>query len=365
MSFDISLKGPRRSFVVESFIAEGSGPTRTMARFAEGSDVKIAYEAGPSLPVPPLRIADIPGMENAVARINEFLTIFDLPASFKLSWEKQSCGLLLCGPHGIGKSHVIKMICGTGWGKVFKIDAQMSISALRDLFEESRKVQQGIIVIDDIETLFSKDESKSAVIEKVLGQEMDDLAVADPSHGKPLAKILVLGATAFPGEIPVKLRTPGRFNTEVLLPIPDAGARKRILKSLIPVESSETQLNLLERLGEVTHAYTARDLELLKDKAAEKVKYRNWKVQESDQNFELLQEDIDKALLDVRPTVMHGVTLQPPKVKWDEIGGQGRVKKALRRVIELPIRVKFPGHVVSNVCLLSVTVSRLNKATWC
>lgn len=344
MSFDISLKGPRRSFIVESFTAGGSLLPRTIARFAEASRVKIADETGLQLaelqdgPIPSLRISDIPGIEKVVKSVNNFLAIFDALHMVKPSWVRRSCGLLLYGAHGTGKSLVLSRICETGWGKVFHIDAQMKSSAVREVFKDSRQSQRSIVVIDDIERVVSKDESKYS-IEKVLGEEMDLLTTADPSTEKIPAKVLVLAATTVPGEVPKSMRKIGRFNTEVLMPVPDAEARKRILRSLAPLDASDTLSKLLEMLGERTHAYTGGDLELLFNKACKISIERRLGTGKFDGDIDLLQEDIEQALLDVRPTAMHDITLQPPKVRWDEIGGQDNVKKALRRAVEIPLRV--------------------------
>ncbi|KFY30877.1 hypothetical protein V493_01589, partial [Pseudogymnoascus sp. VKM F-4281 (FW-2241)] len=52
----------------------------------------------------------------------------------------------------------------------------------------------------------------------------------------------------------------------------------------------------------------------------------------------LTQPDLDLALLSVRPTAMHDITLRPPKVHWSDIGGQHALKRALRRAVETPLR---------------------------
>jgi AAA family ATPase len=56
-------------------------------------------------------------------------------------------------------------------------------------------------------------------------------------------------------------------------------------------------------------------------------------------DYYISPDDIEQAMLEVRPTAMHDITLQPPKVKWDEIGGQDSVKKALQSAVENSLKV--------------------------
>jgi len=139
----------------------------------------------------------------------------------------------------------------------------------------------------------------------------------------------------------MSLKGLSRFSTEIPLSIPDAASRKAILKLLAPPVIPEARNEILEKLGDRTHAYTAKDLVMLLSmagKLAEKDVDRTtdqWKERE---HF-LSQDNIEQALLLVRPTAMHDITLKPPSVRWDDIGGQESVKKALRRAVETPIKV--------------------------
>ena len=348
MSIEISFRGPRRSFVVESFTVDGTASPRSIVRFTEGCTVKIGSETS-SLPSEAhsesyarLQIPDIAGIEKAVRDLNLSLVAFEggLDAVGP-SWVKRSCGVLLQGAHGTGKTLVLKKICETNWGKVFHIHAHMKVAALRDMFKDARQSRRGIVIIDDIDRIVSKDGGSSYDLEMALGEEMDRLSTIDSSDGKVAPRIVVFAATSSPSDIPRSLKKPGRFTTDILLPLPDADARKRILRSFAPVESSETQLDLIDVLGDRTHAYTAQDLVLLMEHACELARQRRSVTTASALATEdsLLQKDIEQALLAVRPTAMHDITLKPPTVRWYEIGGQENVKKALRRAVEIPLRV--------------------------
>jgi SpoVK/Ycf46/Vps4 family AAA+-type ATPase len=159
----------------------------------------------------------------------------------------------------------------------------------------------------------------------------------------------------------MSLKGLNRFSTEIPLSIPDAPARKAILKSLDPPVVPDIRTEVLDKLGDRTHAYTAKDLVMLLSTAGKLAERRvdrtieDWK----EKNHYLSQDDIEQALLLVRPTAMHDITLKPPSVRWDDIGGQESVKKALRRAVETPLKVtpnsSFLNRSKSNFCLVPST----------
>lgn len=158
----------------------------------------------------------------------------------------------------------------------------------------------------------------------------------------------------------MSLKSIHRFSTEVALSIPDASARKAILKSLAPPLPQESRTEILEKLGERTHAYTAKDLVMLLSMAGKLAEgdvdrsVEDWSKKE----HYLSQDNIEEALLLVRPTAMHDITLKPPSVRWDDIGGQETVKKALRRAVETPIKVHLIDYHLRRFQLTNYIVSR-------
>jgi AAA family ATPase len=282
-------------------------------------------------------VPNIAGIEQALAKLNEFLEDFEFNQA-EPSWGKRSCGVILHGTHGTGKSLILKKISETGWGKIFHLDAYTKPSSLRDVFKDAMQSPCSIILIHELDLLVPN-------IGRTLCEEMDRIADAD-TPGDGVSPNIVIVAEAFKlSEIPSSLRKRGRLNTEILIPVPDADARRRILRSLVPAQSPDSLLTLLDRLGERTHAYTGEDLALLLDKACEiaRRRSRGGKSESPDTKNNLTKEDIDEALLAVRPSAMYDITLQPPKVRWHEIGGQHAIKKALRRAVETPL--KYPDLI--------------------
>lgn len=211
-----------------------------------------------------------------------------------------------------------------------------------------RLSQPSIIIIDDLQNIVSKEDASSQNVLETLEEELDNLYGQESVAHLP--KVIVAAATLQSSSIPMSLKGLSRFGTEIPLSIPDAASRKAILKLLAPPIIPELRNDILEKLGDRTHAYTAKDLVMLLSmagKIAEKAVDRtteDWKEKE----HYLSQDDIDQALLLVRPTAMHDITLKPPSVRWDDIGGQESVKKALRRAVETPIMVRHSPRSCLN-----------------
>lgn len=341
---NLSLVGPRRTFTVELI----DSVPNILGQYEEGCSVRISSKVHEDVQpqhietTPTLQVVNMAGIDQALQKLNDFLSEFSM--DFAFPWAHRSGAVLLHGGHGSGKTFLLNKITSTGWGKVHRVkrkDASKPAN-IEKVFKEAKLSQPSIIVLDDLQNIVSKEDSVSQCILETLEEELDSLYAHDPMR-KTLPRVLVIAATLESSSIPISLKDVSRFSTEIPLTIPDALARKAILKSLAPPISLDVRDDILDRLGDRTHAYTAKDLVMLLStagKLAEKEidkTVEGWKEKE---HF-LSQDAIEQALLLVRPTAMHDITLKPPSVRWDEIGGQESVKKALQRAIETPLLVSF------------------------
>lgn len=310
-----------------------------MGQFSENSVVKISNDS--ELPqenvvMRRMEVVDIAGIDQALTKLNRFLSRFGRKY---IHAAPKSCAALLHGGPGTGKSFIMNKIAHTGWGTVYEIESNVKPAGIKTVFDNARLNQPSIIIIDELESIVSKDDSISHDNAKALGKELDSLVRDQQSNSLP--RILVMAGTQDAGRIPISLKKRGRFTTDILLPLPDATARKLILRSLDFHLPSSVREETLDKLGDRTHAYSAQDLVLLQDAANEyfedRAEANGWDGTE--EGCHLIQDDIERALLAVRPTAMHDITLQPPKVRWEEIGGQENVKNELREAVETPLLV--------------------------
>lgn len=345
---NLSLRGPKRTFTVD-FV---NGKPTSLGRYDDSSSITIASPvdnipiAQNNGPVSKLEVVNVAGIDQALKKLNRFLSNFD--RQFKFTWAQRSCAVLLHGGHGTGKTFILNKIIGTGWGKVIRIENEVKLSTIRTVFKDARLSQPCIIIIDELESIVSKEDTTSQSLAKALGEELDGLSQGN--DGSSLPRVLVVAATLDAGSIPLLLRKRGRFRTDIALPIPDATARKAILKSLAPPVDPSSRDELLDKLGDRTHAYTAEDLVSLLDTACDiaEEKLHTGDAMTAEEECFLRQDDLDQALLLVRPTAMHDITLQPPSVRWEDIGGQDSVKSALRRAVETPLLVSVQSHTIST-----------------
>jgi AAA family ATPase len=342
---NLSLRGPKRTFTID-FV---NGKPTSLGKYDESSSVTISSPIDniPSAqingPVSKLEVVNISGIDQALKKLNRFLSNFD--RQFKFTWAQRSCAVLLHGGHGTGKTFILNKIIGTGWGKVIRIESDVKLATLRSIFKDAKLSQPCIIAIDELESIVSKEDANSQSIGKALGEELDNLSQGN--DGSFLPRVLVIATTLDAGSIPLSLRKRGRFRADIALPIPDAAARKTILKSLAPPVDPCSRDEMLDRLGDRTHAYTAEDLVSLLDTACEiaEEKLDVGDSMSSEEGYFLKQDDLDQALLLVRPTAMHDITLKPPSVRWEDIGGQDSIKNALRRAVETPLLVSTQKFV--------------------
>ncbi|KAI9731091.1 MAG: AAA+-type ATPase [Claussenomyces sp. TS43310] len=332
MKFDVSLVGPKRTLSVRS-ISDGRQSAK-LAKFGEESSVKIvnhrdviSVNGDLTGARPKLEVSGMAGIDRALTKLNGFLGDFTETREEGLDWDQTSCGVIIHGAHGSGKSLVLAKLANTCWGRVFRIDRETKPAAFREIFKEAKQCQPSLIILDNVDSVISKENNKSHGLDDLLGEEMDRLS---------LFKVLVVAAVTSINDVPRCLRKRGRFVLDILLPVPNAESRKEILKALAPTASQNKQL--LDLVGERTHAYTPEDLGHLLDRACmlARRRVRGERANGAAVEATFLQEDIEEALILVRPSAMHDVTLQPPKVRWNEIGGQDIVKRALRYAVEIP-----------------------------
>lgn len=122
MTFKLSVDGPRRTFIVDLIDNVSYG----LGQFSSGCLVKISNQTPedvqiPSTPskLPPLQVANIAGIDQALEKLNGFLSEFTM--DFAFPWAHRSGAVLLHGGHGSGKTFLLNKIAATGWGKVYRV----------------------------------------------------------------------------------------------------------------------------------------------------------------------------------------------------------------------------------------------------
>ncbi|KAK2056704.1 AAA-domain-containing protein [Colletotrichum caudatum] len=341
MKFECVASGVKQTFRITAV----DGQTANVARFAVSTVTRIVFGDEEDEPtqeavrdVKRLVVSNLPGLDNELRKLNSFLRPFSTNFTFKR--QQKSCGIVIHGGRGTGKSYVLHRIAATGWGRVFRIEETDKSSAVEEVFKQARTMQPSIVFIDGLQALIGKDRANSAAIIQKLGQQLDQLAEDIRQNGN-LPKVVVIATCLdYMTDVPPELQKRTRFERNIALPIPNAKGRLEILKSFdVPVQPEIKEV-MLDKLAQQTHAFNPNDLDRLIENALTISSERqdpdgSWYDDEARGTPYLSREDLEQALRSTKPTAMHDVNLKPPTIHWQDVGGQESLKEALRRMIAL------------------------------
>jgi len=110
---NLSHKGLKRTFIVDLV----NGSSTHLAQIEDGYSIKITKQSGvedlQNGPRPVLEVVDIAGIDQALKKLNRFLKNFGW--KFHLPSGQRSCGVLLHGGHGTGKTFIIERLVKTAY----------------------------------------------------------------------------------------------------------------------------------------------------------------------------------------------------------------------------------------------------------
>jgi len=308
-------------------------------------------------------------------QISQVRSLLDLPLSQPSIYTrfglKPPRGILLYGPPGTGKTHLARAIASSTPGcSCIVVNGPELSSAyhgeteerVRAVFEEARRREPCIIVLDEVDAICPKREGgEGGEVERrvtatllTLMDGMSEGVVRDQQerHGddeddnelpNALARVVVIAATNRPNTIDPALRRPGRFDREIEIGIPDADARYDILTILTSKIPHTIELTDLRAVADRTHGYVGADLSALVREAGSGAIHRWLAGRGQPQSTGepcMVISDLILALPSIRPSAMREIFLEPPKTPWSSIGGQEHIKQKLKECVEWPITRK-------------------------
>ncbi len=181
--------------------------------------------------------ADVAGVEEAKDEVQELVEFLRDPGKFQRLGGKIPRGVLMVGSPGTGKTLLAKAIAGEAKVPFFSISGSdfvemfvgVGASRVRDMFEQAKKHAPCIIFIDEIDAV---GRSRGAGLggghderEQTLNQLLVEMDGFEGTEG-----IIVIAATNRPDVLDAALLRPGRFDRQVVVPLPDVRGREQILK---------------------------------------------------------------------------------------------------------------------------------------
>jgi cell division protease FtsH len=197
---------------------------KSKARMLNADQVKVTF-------------ADVAGVEEAKQEVSELVDFLKDPGKFQKLGGKIPRGVLMVGSPGTGKTLLAKAIAGEAGVPFFAISGSdfvemfvgVGASRVRDMFEQAKKHAPCIIFIDEIDAV---GRHRGAGLggghderEQTLNQLLVEMDGFEGSEG-----VIVIAATNRPDVLDPALLRPGRFDRQVVVPLPDVRGREQIMK---------------------------------------------------------------------------------------------------------------------------------------
>ena len=184
-----------------------------------------------------INFGDVAGVEEAKQEVEELVEFLRDPGKFQKLGGKIPRGVLLVGSPGTGKTLLAKAIAGEAKVPFFSISGSdfvemfvgVGASRVRDMFEQAKKHSPCIIFIDEIDAV---GRHRGAGLggghderEQTLNQLLVEMDGFEGNEG-----VIVIAATNRPDVLDPALLRPGRFDRQVVVPLPDLRGREQILR---------------------------------------------------------------------------------------------------------------------------------------
>lgn len=318
--------------------------------------------------------ADVAGIDESKEELEEIIDFLREPQKFTQLGGRIPKGVLLAGSPGTGKTLLAKAIAGEADVPFFTISGSdfvemfvgVGASRVRDLFIQGKKNAPCIIFIDEIDAV---GRHRGAGLggghderEQTLNQLLVEMDGFESNEG-----VIIVAATNRPDVLDPALLRPGRFDRQVVVPVPDVGGRKKILEIYCNRAKMATEVDLAV-VARGTPGFTGADLENLVNEAA----LLAARSGATEINLELLEKAKDKILMGAERRSMI-ITEKEKEVTAYHEAGHALVAKllpetdpihkvtiiprgrALGLTMQLPIDEKYThskGYLESTLCIL-------------
>ena len=212
---------------------------------------------------------DVAGYEGVKQEIREVVDFLKDTEKFAEIGARVPKGVLLVGPPGTGKTLIARAVAGEAGVPFLSVTGSdfmemfvgVGASRVRDLFESARKMGRAIIFIDEVDSVGRK---RGAGLggghderEQTLNQMLSEMDGFEDSEG-----IVMLAATNRPDILDPALLRPGRFDRQVVVPLPELDDRRQILDVHVKGKQMDDDVDL-DLVARGTPGMSGADLSLI------------------------------------------------------------------------------------------------------
>ena len=307
------------------FVVEGIAPS-SPAVVTDATGIDVATDDAEPVSEPSVRGEDALPRET-YRRLRETVTARFESADAFASIGRPTLGVLLCGPHGSGKTTLVEAVASaTDAAFVRTSAARLEAESAADRDDRLDRVVEGatgrdraVVLLDDLDFLGGETASGSTLGGR-LRSTVDELRTVDGT--------VVVGATVDAGSVPEALRRGGRFDRELRVsPLTDDD-RRAALEAICDDAALADDVDLgtiTERLG----GFSLADLGVFVDVALERTVRRGGRA--------IRRADFDHAAGTVDPSGLRDVSVELPEVAWDDVGGLEAAKREIVRAVYWPL----------------------------
>ena len=233
--------------------------------------------------------ADVAGCEEAKEEVSELVDFLREPTKFQKLGGRIPRGVLLVGNPGTGKTLLARAIAGEAKVPFFSISGSdfvemfvgVGAARVRDMFEQAKKQAPCIVFIDEIDAVGRQRGAGLGGGNDEREQTLNQLLVEMDGFEGTMG-VIVIAATNRPDVLDPALLRPGRFDRQVVVPLPDVRGREEILKvhmRKVPI-SPDVKPDIIAR---GTPGFSGADLANLVNEAALFAARRNKRLVEMDE----------------------------------------------------------------------------------
>ena len=223
---------------------------------------------------PRVTFADVAGADEAKQDLREVVDFLSHPSKYLAIGARIPRGVLLVGPPGTGKTLLARAVAGEAGVPFFHISGSefvemfvgVGASRVRDLFSQAKTAQPAIVFVDELDAVGRRRGAGVGTVNDEREQTLNQLLVEMDGFDQS-QQIILLAATNRPDVLDPALLRPGRFDRQVMVPLPDWRGREGILR----IHTRHLQLAQdvnLERLARTATGLSGADLANLCNEAA-------------------------------------------------------------------------------------------------